>query len=215
MSRPRTSRRPDSGRSSSDWSPKRDRAGDGGAARQQAGQRHGGDALAAAGLADQCEHLPLGHLERRPRRRRAPGRPRCGTRRVRSRTVQQGGHRGVSRGSSASRSPSPSRLSAERDDHDADAGEAPPSTDRPGTAAARWRACTPSDGAGGRMPRPRKDSTASPMMAAGCGHGGLDDERVDRVGQDVAAQQRRGRWRRRPPPRRRSPGRAGAGSRRG
>src|SRR5262249_32255144 len=118
----------------------------------------------AAGLADQREHLAFGHVERHPvdRQHRAI----LGTEGDRQVLYGQQQRHRVSRGSRASRSPSPSRLSP----------RATTTMHTPGITAVHgasrnsgWALViiTPRDGAGGRMPRPRKDSTASPMIAAG------------------------------------------------
>ena len=91
---------------------------------------------------------PLGHLEGAASTA-STGPSSVRKRTLRSRTASRAaqrrtrlGHRSsrVSRGSSASRRPSPSRFSAEGDDHDADARAARPATGRPGTAAGRWPA---------------------------------------------------------------------------
>ena len=127
-------------------------------------QRHRGDALAAARLADDAEHLARREREREP----VDG--------VHGAVVGLEAHREVAdveqrliavvRGSRTSRRPSPSRLNESEQKKIA----------RPGKTASRG-ACetydcasesiTPHDGVGGWTPRPRNDSTASPMIAAG------------------------------------------------
>ena len=155
--------------------------------RQQPGQRHRGDALAAAGLADQREHLPLGHVERRARRPRAPARPRCGTDgQVRAPTAAPARHRRLSLGSSASRMPSPSRLSASVSSTIATPGNTAihgPSRNS-GWALASM---TPSDGVGGPHAEAEERQHRLADDRGRDRDGRLHDQRVDRVGQDVPA----------------------------
>ena len=114
---------------------------DPGVAGQQPGQRQRGDALAAARLADQREHLALADVEgcrvdgehrtvlgvepdgqvpdlEQRQRRSSPGLPRV---------------EGVAH-------PVAEQVERERDDHDGDPREAPPSTGRRGRAAGSWPA---------------------------------------------------------------------------
>src|SRR6185503_14306333 len=122
----------------------------------------GGDALAAAGLADQREHLAFADLERRlvDREHRtvlgAEPDGQVGDRQQRG--GGDAGHRRLSLGSSASRMPSPSRLSASASSTMATPGNTAihGASRNSGCALASM---TPNDGVGGRMPSPRKEST--------------------------------------------------------